>query len=104
MTTASYEADQSGQNSYPAPIRICAGSPLAKSYAKLLKAEFELFRLRSQEQIHKTETEMLNKALRRVEDAVRLVTNRTECSVVYEHRSTETPGFTENCAQPVQSP
>lgn len=64
---------------------------LERSNAKLLKAEFALFRLRAQERIRKSEAEMLNRAFRRVEEAVRLVTERTECSVVvYERESTET--------------
>ena len=64
---------------------------LQKTAAKLLRAEFELYRIREQDRIRKVEAKMLNRALSRVEAAVATVARKKACSVVLYQRGDERP-------------
>jgi len=69
---------------------------LQKNTAKLLRAKFELFRLREQKRLRIAEEKMFNDAFRRIEEAVRVVAKRKACSIVlYQLRpSSMPPSFT----------
>lgn len=59
--------------------------------AKLLRAEFELFKLRQGERLRKAELQMFNDALKRIEAAVKVVAKRKGCSFVVYRRKPEAP-------------
>jgi Skp family chaperone for outer membrane proteins len=59
--------------------------------AKLLRAEFELFKLQQQERLRKAERQMFNDALKRVEAAVKVVAKKKGCSLVVYRRKQEAP-------------
>ncbi|MEP3478459.1 MAG: OmpH family outer membrane protein [Fuerstiella sp.] len=65
--------------------------------AKLLRVEFDLFRLRQQNRLRKAEMKRLNDHLKRIEAAVTTVAMQKECSVVVYQRQQATsvaPDFT----------
>ncbi|MFY9255809.1 MAG: OmpH family outer membrane protein [Fuerstiella sp.] len=60
---------------------------LERTQAKLLRAEFELFRLRKQQQLRDAEEKMLNDSLKRVEVAVSAIAKQKGCTVVVYERT-----------------
>ena len=60
---------------------------LQRTQAKLLRAEFELFRLRKQQQLRDAEEKMFNDSLKRVEAAVSAIAKQKGCTVVVYERT-----------------